>query len=150
PEKAAGGQLARESLVASPGVLARPIADPGRLASLLDRPSGMDLLFDGLGGAVGRVDVGATAFPHRSALGTVQIYVSTDGARQRHSAQDVAEVTIDLGRLVGTGAYVNYIDPELPDWASAYYGPTLGRLRQVAHRYDPHGVFSFPQGLTHA
>src|SRR5262249_61128710 len=133
PEKAAGGQLARESLVASPGVLARPIADPGRLASLLDRPSGMDLLFDGLGGAVGRVDVGATAFPHRSALGTVQVYVSTDSAHERQSAQDVAEMILALGDLAGTGAYVNYIDPELPGWASAYYGPNLGRPRQIAY-----------------
>ncbi len=145
-----GGLLARESFVASSRVMARPIADPGRVASLMDRPAGMDALFDGLGGAVNRVAVGATAFPHRTAIATVQIYASADEAHRQQAARIQAEVATGLGELVGAGAYVNYIDPALPDWASAYYGPNLGRLREVAHRYDPDGVFSFPQGLTRA
>jgi len=143
-----GGLLARESFVASSRVMARPIADPGRVASLLDRPAGVDALFDGLGGAVNRVAVDATAFPHRTAIATVQVYAAADEAHRQHAAQVLAEVTTGLGELVGTGAYVNYIDPGLPDWARAYYGPNLGRLREVARRYDPDGVFSFPQGLT--
>jgi hypothetical protein len=143
-----GGQLARGVFVASSRVMAKPIADPGRVASLLDRPAGVDALFDGLGGAVSRVEVDATAFPHRSAIATVQIYSSTDGAHHAQAAEVLAEVTNALGELVGTGAYVNYIDPALPDWAKAYYGSNLSRLLEVAHRYDPDGVFSFPQGLT--
>jgi FAD/FMN-containing dehydrogenase len=142
------GQLARESFVASSRIMVRPIADPGRIASLLDRPPGVDVLFDGLGGAVGRVDTGATAFPHRAALATVQIYAAAGGARQAQAAQAVTELTTGLGTLLGAAAYVNYIDPALPDWASAYYGPNLGRLREAARRYDPNGVFAFPQGLA--
>jgi FAD/FMN-containing dehydrogenase len=145
-----GGLLARGSFVASSRVMAKPIADTGRVASLLDRPAGVDALFDGLGGAVSRVAVGATAFPHRTAIATVQIYCSADEAHRQQAAQVLAEMTIGLGELVGTGAYVNYIDPGLPDWARAYYGSNLGRLREIAHRYDPDGVFSFPQGLSQA
>jgi FAD/FMN-containing dehydrogenase len=145
-----GGLLARESFVASSRVMARPIGDPGRVVSLLDRPAGVDALFDGLGGAVKRVAVGATAFPHRTAIATVQIYAAAGEAHRPQASQALAEVTTGLGELAGTGAYVNYIDPALPDWARAYYGPNLGRLREVAHRYDPDGVFAFPQGLTQA
>lgn len=145
-----GGLLARESFVASSRVMARPIAEPGRVASLLDRPAGVDALFDALGGAVSRVAVGATAFPHRTAIATVQIYAAADELHRRQAARAQAEVAAGLGELVGAGAYVNYIDPGLPDWATAYYGPNLGRLREVARRYDPDGVFSFPQGLTRA
>jgi FAD/FMN-containing dehydrogenase len=145
------GQLAREAFVASSRVMAKPVADPGRIASLLERRSGVDALFDALGGAVGRVAAGATAFPHRAALATVQVYAAPDGTGPRQAAraaQAVAEVTSGLGALLGSGAYVNYIDPALPGWAAAYYGPNLGRLRQTARRYDPAGIFAFPQGLT--
>lgn len=106
------------------------------------------MLFDALGGAVSRVAPGATAFPHRAALATVQIYAATDLTHRRPAARAVAELGSSLGALLGTGAYVNYIDPALPNWARAYYGANLDRLREVAHRYDPRGVFAFPQGLA--
>jgi FAD/FMN-containing dehydrogenase len=144
------GQLAREAFVASSRIMSGPIADPGKVESVLHRPPGIDALFDALGGAVGRVAAGATAFPHRTALATVQIYASTNGEHRRQAAQAVAEVGSGLGALLGTGAYVNYIDPALPGWAAAYYGGNLGRLREIAHRYDPRGVFAFPQGLGNA
>jgi len=144
------GRLAREAFVASSRIMARPAGDPAQVAAALDRTPGIDVLFDALGGAVSRLAPAATAFPHRTALATVQIYAATDSTHRPQAARAVAEVGSALAALLGTGAYVNYIDPALPDSASACYGPNLDRLRAIARRYDPGGVFAFPQGLTGA
>jgi FAD/FMN-containing dehydrogenase len=59
----------------------------------------------------------------------------------------VGEVRDGLADLLGSAAYVNYIDPGVRDWAGAYYGANLDRLREVARRYDPDRVLAFDQGL---
>lgn len=141
-----GGALGRESFVASSRILRRA-ADPAEVVALLHRRTGLDLLLDSLGGAVADVAPTATAFPHRDALASAQIYANTDAGRQT-AVTEVGEVRDGLGRLAGPYGYVNYIDPGLPDWASAYYGANLPRLREVAAAYDPDGVFAFAQGLT--
>ncbi len=118
--------------------------DPGAVAATVDGRTGIDLLFDSLGGAVAEVAADATAFPHRDAAAAVQVYAS--GA----DPAPVAEVQSALAGVVGAGAYVNYIDPGQQDWATAYYGANLPRLRAAAARYDPDRVFDFPQGLARA
>jgi hypothetical protein len=45
------------------------------------------------------------------------------------------------------GAYQNFPDPTLDDWAKAYYGDNLARLRQVKTKVDPTGVFNYGQGI---
>ncbi|HEX6360135.1 FAD-dependent oxidoreductase [Actinophytocola sp.] len=134
--KSEGGQVGRDSFVASSRVLAKPV-DPDALVDLLDGRSEVDVLLDSLGGAVGRVAPDATAFPHRKAFASAQIYSSA-------SEQDVAEIRDGLPG--GTG-YVNYIDPTMPDWAAAYYGDNLQRLQKVAAKYDPDKVFTFAQAI---
>lgn len=142
------GQLDRESFVASARVLQTPVADPATVVATLAGRTGIDLLFDSLGGAVSRVAPDATAFPHRTALATVQIYGATQTSTRPETTRAVGEVRDALGDLLGRASYVNYIDPALPRWADAYYGANLERLRRAVQSYDPQGVFSFVQGLT--
>ncbi|MDQ3787466.1 MAG: FAD-binding oxidoreductase [Actinomycetota bacterium] len=134
-----GGQLGRETFAASSRMLTEPV-DPAALVDLLRGRAQLDVLIDALGGAVARVAPGDTAFPHRTALASAQIYSSGD-------TQAVAEVRDGLGRLAGPHGYVNYIDPAMPDWATAYYGDNLPRLREVAATYDPDKVFAFAQAV---
>jgi hypothetical protein len=140
----AGGKLGRESFVASSRMVNSPIGDPGSIASLCAGKNGLNLVFDALGGAIGRVGADATAFPYRSAVASVQIYQKLNMSQQA-ATRVVAEVRDTLAAPLGTTGYVNYIDP-----AMAYYGNNLARLRQVAGQYDPHGVFSFPQAISKA
>jgi hypothetical protein len=145
PERA-GGQLGRATFVASSRMLPRRV-DPAAVVALLDGRTRVDLLLDSLGGAVSRVAPDATAFPHRTALASAQIYADASGGQQS-AAQAVAEVRDGLGALTGNTGYVNYIDPGLSDWATAYYGANLSRLRDIVHRYDPDAVFAFAQSVS--
>jgi FAD/FMN-containing dehydrogenase len=144
--EAEGGELGRVSFVASSRILARA-ADPVAMVALVDGLSGVSVLLDSLGGAVSAKAPADTAFPHRRALASAQIYARTDAGR-RAAARDVTHVRDGLGELAGSHGYVNYIDPGMPDWADAYYGANLPRLRRVAATYDPDGVFAFPQSIT--
>ncbi|MFC8224643.1 FAD-binding oxidoreductase [Streptomyces sp. NPDC057287] len=142
------GRPDRESFVASSRVLNAPAADPAAVTSLLTGRTGTALILDPLGAAVADVGAQQTAFPHRSAFATAQVYASATAASEAEVTKSVAEVVAGLAAQGIGGGYVNYIDPALPDWAESYYGQNLGRLRSVAHDYDPDKVFDFTQGLS--
>ena len=46
------------------------------------------------------------------------------------------------------GAYVNVPNAGDPDFATAYWGANVERLREVKATYDPHEVFRYEQGIT--
>ena len=107
--------------------------------------------FDALGGAVSDLPADGTAFPWRSALADVQYTATwgfdratTDGGRYDRFVQKERAA---LQPYVGDSGYANYADPSLSDFATAYWGANLPRLKQVRTTYDPHGVFSSPQAV---
>jgi FAD/FMN-containing dehydrogenase len=102
------------------------------------------LLIDAYGGALNRVATGATAFPHRNQLASIQYFAAGDYASAR-AWVDSARAA--LAPAVSGQAYVNYIDPKLANWQHAYYGSNLARLRSVKKRYDPHNLFHFAQSI---
>jgi FAD/FMN-containing dehydrogenase len=103
------------------------------------------------GGAYNRVSPGATAFVHRDEVFQLKHAVVVDPeasigekeAAHRWVARSWASV-----HPWGSGrVFQNFPDPELEDWAGAYYGPNYQRLVRVKARYDPESFFHFHQSL---
>lgn len=141
------GSSARQSFVASSRIITSPV-DPAKMVALADGRTGMDLLIDGLGGKVGEPAKDATAFWHRDALASVQIYAPATTKTRSGVTQSVGDVVAGLAAAGAGGGYVNYIDPALPDWKAAYYGDNAKRLQDVAKKYDPYNVFRFGQSVV--
>ncbi|GII75351.1 hypothetical protein Sru01_03330 [Sphaerisporangium rufum] len=144
PGRTPDGTFPRDAFGARSHLAYRPLPAAG-VAALVDqvaRPGRHSVLLDALGGAVGRIRPDATAFPHRTALFSVQYYAHRQGAagwlRAAHAA---------MAPHFGEHAYVNYIDPALRDWRRAYYGGNAGRLARVKAAYDPGRLFRFPQAV---
>ncbi len=142
-----GGTLGRESFQAKSDYVSRQL--PAAARNLLVRAtearasiggSGA-ILFDSYGGAINRVSPGATAFVHRSVLFCMQ-YLSYNGG-----GSWLSSTYSKMFPYVTGGAYLNYTDPDLKGWQTAYYGSNYRRLLEVKQDVDPHKFFTFPQAI---
>jgi FAD/FMN-containing dehydrogenase len=129
--------------------LLRSIAARGDPAALAGQEAGV--LLDAWGGRIAEVADDATAFPHRQAKFLAQEFVTfrtaTSAATIAANRKWLNDLWRGLRPAASGFAYVNYIDPALPDWLDAYYGANLPRLVQVKRAYDPLGRFRSPQGI---
>ncbi|WP_370946508.1 FAD-binding oxidoreductase [Amycolatopsis sp. cg5] len=143
------GSESRQTFVAASRIISEPLAEPKKLVELAKYPA-IDLLIDSLGGEVSKLAPTDTAFWHRNALASVQVYSQATAEKREEATKNVDTIVQGLAGIGATGAYVNYIDPGLPDWMTAYYGDNARKLREVAKKYDPEKVFGFAQAITPA
>jgi FAD/FMN-containing dehydrogenase len=142
-----GGTLARASFRAKSDYVAKPLPTAARqiLVSQTEArahiPGSGAILFDSYGGAINRVAPAATAFVHRNVLFCIQ-YLSYSGG-----GPWLDSVHTKMRPYVTGGAYVNYTDPDLNDYQSAYYGSNHRRLMKIRRKYDPGHYFNFPQAI---
>lgn len=106
---------------------------------------------DAYGGAVARVPDDATAFAHRAGvLWNMQFQAYwTDPSEQDANIRWVEDFRRSLLPFT-RGAYVNYIDREMEDWQTQYYGGNFARLAEVKRAWDPDDVFRYPQSIPPA
>jgi len=110
-----------------------------------------ELDFSPWGGAYNRVPPAATAFVHRDALFQLKHAVVVDPQASTDAKQAAHRWVSRSWALVhrwGSGrVFQNFADPDLGDWAGAYYGSNYHRLVRVKARYDPAGFFHAHQSL---
>jgi FAD/FMN-containing dehydrogenase len=164
PWYASGGKLSQEPEYAKSDFFTTPLSASGintllaQVASL-QRVAGAaggvgGIAFDSLGGAVNRVAPGATAFVHRTALFSAQYTTGwTNGAGGSGIANQLAWLRrfwAAMRPYASGQAYQNYPDPDLKNYAQAYYGSNLTKLSKLKTKYDPTGLFTFPQSIPPA
>jgi FAD/FMN-containing dehydrogenase len=163
PWYASGGKLTRQPQYAKSDFFTTPLSSSGintllaQVASL-QRVAGAaggvgGIAFDSLGGAVNRVAPGATAFVHRTALFSAQYTTDwTNGAGSGGIANQLAWLRrfwAAMRPYASGQAYQNYPDPDLVNYAQAYYGTNLTKLSGLKKKYDPNHVFKFPQAIPY-
>lgn len=106
------------------------------------------------GGAVNDRASADTAFVHRDSLWLLSIAAVWERHESRASVEALHRW---LNRYYEAmlpycdgGAFQNFPDPELTDWANLYYGTNLPRLQKIKAAADPAGVFQFPQSIRPA
>jgi FAD/FMN-containing dehydrogenase len=156
-----GGTLGREPQFAKSDYFTRPLSSAGistllagvaSLQSVAGARGGVGgIAFDAMGGAVNRVAPGATAFVHRNALFGAQYTTdwangaSSTGISNQHAW--LRRFWTSMRPYASGQAYVNYIDPDLTNWQTAYYGGNFPRLAGIKKKYDPTRLFTFPQAI---
>lgn len=100
------------------------------------------------GGAIRDVSPRGTAFYHRQARSEMQYQAYwTDPKVAAEHIRWVDKFRRAM-KPYTVGAYVNYCDAAIQEWPQEYWGDNLERLITVKRRYDPQGLFRYPQGLS--
>lgn len=152
------GVLQRSAFAAKSLFVDAPLPDKANLAVVeavsqfaAQAPGlGGAVVFDSYGGAIAALAPAATAFVHRQALASIEMSATWSAPAPANGPLQASSWLAGLADELAphaSGAYVNYIDPTLSNWATAYYGTNLARLEQVKRRFDPDEVFRFAQSI---
>jgi len=126
------------------------------IAHVANRPTPMGhVLIEPLGGAIGRVAEGDTAFPHRRARFNYVIIAMCSGPAEYEACVQWAREFGDALRAFSTGGvYVNYLGREADEGAervrAAYASGTYERLAALKAKYDPTNFFRANQNVKPA
>jgi FAD/FMN-containing dehydrogenase len=148
------GTLPRATFKATSDYAAKPLPSGGiqtlvqRIEQRQKQGAGIGaIVLDSYGGAINHVAPTATAFVHRKMLFGLQYGAYWSGNDGGTGIQWVKNLRQAMQRYVTGAAYVNYIDPAVPNWAAAYYGSNYQRLQTIKKQTDPKNVFHFPQSI---
>jgi FAD/FMN-containing dehydrogenase len=119
---------------------------------------GCNYFTNAFGGAVKSSEpAGGSTFAHRDALFYAEPGIGwgvrgVPAADEQLTAQVlawIAEFSASLQPYVD-GAYVNVPNAGMANWATAYWGTNLDRLRTVKSKYDPRNIFRYEQSIPPA
>jgi FAD/FMN-containing dehydrogenase len=106
------------------------------------------LIIEPYGGAIANVPVLASAFVHRN--DDMDVFVDVFWLADADRAAAVAWLDGFMKLLapyLNGRVYQNYPHRDLANYADAYWGPALPKLRQAKLQYDPLNLFAFAQSV---
>ena len=131
--------------------------DDGTIGAIVDAvrrlPSPECEVFIGhLGGAINRVPVAATAYPHRDVQFVMNVHTRWREASQDASCIAWARELFEAAAPFATGGvYVNFMpDDERARVQTGAYGPNFARLATLKAKYDPDNLFRLNQNVAPA
>ncbi|MGB6538797.1 MAG: FAD-binding oxidoreductase [Xanthobacteraceae bacterium] len=147
-----GWTYASEPMKGKSDYAASPLTETGLTALMNDvsRNAGIYVICDPYGGAISATAANATAFAHRAGTlfclqyGSIWTHPSETLERLRNMQNFYAA----MRPYVSGAAYVNYCDLDLgANFATAYWGDNLARLKQIKSAFDPDNVFRHAQSV---
>ena len=111
-----------------------------------------EIFIANLGGAVNRVPVEATAYPHRDVDFVMNVHTRWTSPSQDSACVEWARALHAAAAPFATGGvYVNFMpEDEAQRVRSGAYGPNYDRLAKVKARYDPKNLFRMNQNVAPA
>jgi FAD/FMN-containing dehydrogenase len=108
-----------------------------------------EIFVGSLGGAINRIPVDATAYPHRDVNFVVNVHTRWSEPSDDKACIAWARSLYDAAAPFATGGvYVNFMpDDETERVRSGAYGPNYERLAKVKSKYDPANLFRLNQNV---
>ena len=127
----------------SDGLFARLCDFAGRLPT-----DECEIFIANLGGAMGRVPAGATAFGGRETNFIMNVHTRWQDKKDDARCIAWAREFYDATRPFASGtAYVNFLSEEDGERLSSTYGNNFARLSEIKRKYDPENVFRINQNI---
>jgi FAD/FMN-containing dehydrogenase len=121
------------------------------LSAVRRLPSPQCEIFIGhLGGAINRIPVEATAYPHRDVNFVVNVHTRWSSPSEDTPCVGWTRALYDAAAPFATGGvYVNFMPAdEAQRVRSGAYGPNFDRLAQLKAKYDPKNLFRMNQNVA--
>ncbi len=128
----------------------------GAITGLLDGISTLpdpacEVFIAHVGGAMARVDAGATAYPERSAHFIMNVHTRWDDPKKDEECIAWARALYDRMTPHATGsAYVNFMPEDESDHMTGAYGSNGQKLSQIKGQYDPDNLFRLNHNILPA
>jgi FAD/FMN-containing dehydrogenase len=101
-----------------------------------------------LGGAQGRIESSATAFPHRNVPFSFGIWTGWSDPAEDESNVAWTRAFFEAMKPFGAGAYVNYLGEDEGDRVDEAYGDNYRRLTEIKQKWDPGNLFRINQNIA--
>jgi FAD/FMN-containing dehydrogenase len=122
------------------------------VARVEELPGDFTLVYLGAeGGAVGRIDPAATAFPHRDARFALHILPGWEKAGDDDRMMEWARAFHrEMSPYATGGAHLNLLGGDEQDGSRSAYGSNYERLVEIKRKYDPRNIFRMNHNIDPA